>query len=397
MEMKFKKFICLSTIVCLTSLNFLGCKGTDDPAKDTAAAASESNDQSNTSSDAQTSETPAPDAESAEEKASDEVQPVDPDDTRNKQALEQYKIILSQADSYQYDPTGGTTPTGNYRYALVQMQSQHTVPALLLSQETQNGLSLIRVFQYNPDDQTMSQPSETLTEGTAEAGGFRGSLGIMKDGRGLSLTELSSGTGDMSVSRVTLENGSINASPEWNGHLGDSVPENLSSESISWNDISNTDALDNWTADIDNLPESSDTAEKASEEVVISENNEMPEESTLPEDDGRIVFQGTINNYSYDQVLTLQGISDPNGGSSTNMNYQLIVLDTPQVMELRSGGDPGTQSGEVSIIRIHDNENLSQYYGQHLTFSIDPNQTYWPSDTSLPLGQPGTSDIKILN
>lgn len=127
------------------------------------------------------------------------------------------------------------------------------------------------------------------------------------------------------------------------------------------------------------------------------ESSEAPEEAALPEDSGRIVFQGTIDNYSYDQVIALQGTPDPNGGSSTGMSYHLIVLDTPQVMDLRSGGDPGTRSGEVSMIRIFNSEGLSQYNGQHLTFSIDPNQTYWPSDTSLPVGQPGTSDIKVLN
>ena len=391
--MKLKKFICLSAIVCIVSLNFLGCKAADSKEKETSM----SETQSSTSAAPQTSETPTLDAEKAEEKTPDEIQLAESDDTPNKQALEQYKIVLSQADSYQYDSTGSSTPTGNYRYALVQMQSSNTAPALLLSQETQNGLYFIRIFQYNPDDHTMSQPLESLAEGTAEVGGFRGSLGIMKDGNGLSLSEVSSGTGDMSVSRVTLEGGSIRTLAEWQGRLGDSVPETLSSETINWNDISNTDTLDNWTADINHSPKASDTTEKTSEEVVLSEGDEISEETTLPEDGGKIVFQGTINNYSYDQVLTLQGISDPNGGSPTSMSYQLIVLDTPQVMELRSGGDPGTQSGEVSIIRIHGNENLSQYHGQHLTFSIDPNQTYWPSDTSLPLGQPSTSDIKILN
>ena len=82
------------------------------------------------------------------------------------------------------------------------------------------------------------------------------------------------------------------------------------------------------------------------------ESSEAPEEAALPEDSGRIVFQGTIDNYSYDQVIALQGTPDPNGGSSTGMSYHLIVLDTPQVMDLRSGGDPGTRSGEVSMIRI---------------------------------------------
>ena len=393
--MKFKKFICISTIICTVSLSFLGCKDTDSSSADTPEVKSES--QTSASANAEISETPTPDDGQSEEKSSDEVQSIKAENSQtDSQVLEQYKIILSQADSYPYDSTGSNIPTGNYKYALVQMQSDNPIPALLLSQETQNGLYFIRVFQYNPDDQTMSQPSETITEGTAGVGGFRGSLGIMRDGNGLSLTEVSSGTGDMSVSRVTLEGGSISTSPEWNGRLGDSVPEALNSETINWNDVSNTDALDNWTAVTSNSTEASNNTENSSEGTAL-ESSEEPEEAALPEDSGRIVFQGTIDNYSYDQVIALQGTPDPNGGSSTGISYHLIVLDTPQVMDLRSGGDPGTRSGEVSMIRIFSSEGLSQYNGQHLTFSIDPNQTYWPSDTSLPVGQPGTSDIKVLN
>ena len=65
-------------------------------------------------------------------------------------------------------------------------------------------------------------------------------------------------------------------------------------------------------------------------------------------------------------------------------------------MKLTTGDDlGGLRSDEVRMIST--GREFSKYYGQHLTFSIDPNNTYWPSDTSLPLGQPGTDDIHILN
>ena len=31
------------------------------------------------------------------------------------------------------------------------------------------------------------------------------------------------------------------------------------------------------------------------------------------------------------------------------------------------------------------------------SFSIDPEETYWPSDASMPVGQPSTRDVHILN
>lgn len=40
---------------------------------------------------------------------------------------------------------------------------------------------------------------------------------------------------------------------------------------------------------------------------------------------------------------------------------------------------------------------MKQYEGRHITFSIDPAATFWSSDMGLPLGQPYTSDIHILD
>lgn len=118
----------------------------------------------------------------------------------------------------------------------------------------------------------------------------------------------------------------------------------------------------------------------------------------LPTDGNRIVFRGTLGAYSYQEVLTLQGQADPNPGSDMGETYYLIVLDAPQNMSLR-GSDPtaGLRGGEVHLINVSYVKGIAQYAGQHLTCSVDPNKTYWPSDTSLPLGEPSTDDLHVLN
>lgn len=117
----------------------------------------------------------------------------------------------------------------------------------------------------------------------------------------------------------------------------------------------------------------------------------------LPTDGDRIVFRGTLGAYSYSEVLALQGQADPNPGSDMGETYYLIVLDAPQKMGLR-GSDPtaGLREGEVHLVDATYAKGMAQYVGQTLVFSIDPNKTYWPSDTSLPLGEPGTEDIHVL-
>lgn len=302
-----------------------------------------------------------------------------------EQALTQYRMIVEQADTYQYDPYDSAVPTGNYRFALVQMQQGDLVPTLLLEQETTDFLYFMRVFQYDPASETVIQPAESLTEGTAQMGGYRGGLGMMADGNGIRITEASSGTGSMDISRVTLDAGALHTGVEYQGYLTDTVPDGLGFVEIEWHDVGDMTALESWTADTqisapdETLPGDAPTAE-----------------ATLPTDGDRIVFYGTIDEYSYDEVVELQGQPDPNSPwTDTSGTYHLIVLDTPQEMGLM--GEDGLWSSEVLMINVSNAEGLEPYNGQHLVFSIDPYSTYWPSDTSLPLGQPSTRDVHILN
>ena len=294
-------------------------------------------------------------------------------------ALEAYRTIISQADSYDYGTTAAAT--GNYQYALIQLQAEDAVPTLLLSQETEDYLCQIRVFQYDPDTGTVRQPPETLVTGVG-GGGFRGGVTLGRDGVGLQTTYVSSGTGATEICRAAIRDDTLVMETLWSGRL-DQIPGDMSFETIPWQEIGDLSALNSWTAPEAGSGENSGTV------------SEAPGESTLPEDGDRIVFTGTIGTYTYEEVIELQGCPDPNAPwTDHNATFRLIVLDTPQTMELE--GIDGPRSGEVKIIAIFDTEDTAGYDGQHLTFSIDPQNTYWPSDTSMPVGQPTTSDIHVL-
>ena len=313
------------------------------------------------------------------------------------QALEAYKKILSQADSYTYTQDS-VTPTGRYQYALVQLEPEDPVPTLLLSQETEEYLWFIRVFQYDPESGTVLEPPESLTEGVAEIGGYRGGLGQMADGRGLRTISVSGGTGVTVIDRITLEGEHLVTITAWGGSFVNTIPEEFSFVEIQWHDGSDTAPLDSW-------PDSDGTSGGENETEISSSQSAASQPGAaapaLPEDGNRIVFTGTVDSYSYQEVVNLQGCPDPNAPwTDTTQNFRLIVLDTPQVMELETG-DPSpasrARSGEVRLIDVSLAEGLEPFDGQHLTFSIDPEQTYWPSDASMPVGQPSTRDVHILN
>lgn len=309
----------------------------------------------------------------------------DPADQALEQALEQYRLIVSQADSYSYSPYS-VTPTGSYRYALVQLEPDDPVPTLLLSQEGDDYSDRVRLFQYDPNSNQVIQPEESLEEYSG-GGGYASGLSLQGDGMGLRLTEISGGTGSTDITRITLSNGSLVREKQWSGRM-DAIPQELSFIDIPWHDIADTAALDSWT------PENGTTQPDGSSDS-YADNGTAGE---LPTDGDRIVFTGTIDTYSYEEVIALQGCPDPNAPwSDPSQIFHLIVLDTPQEMELQSGDPVGApRSDTVRVISVAYAEGLEQYDGQHLTFSIDPEATYWPSDTSMPVGQPGTRDVHVL-
>ena len=311
-----------------------------------------------------------------------------------REVLENYKGMLQVSDTVDYGENAGT-PTGNYRYALVNMSEDSQIPVLLLSQENTMYLYHVRIFQYIPDIASTVQMNGVLEEG-ASGGFYRASLALEGDGNGLMLTTISGGTGDTQIERITITSAhDIVSETQWTGRM-DQIPSDITSEEIIWYDINDTSALEDWFAKNAGAHSVSDGTE-ATNSGSQSQPSEQtpPAETSLPEDGDRIVFTGTVNTYTYDEVLALQGIADPNPQSGHSQTYRLIVLDEPRTMELRSSD--GYSSNTVSLIDVSQASGLEQYDGQHLTFSIDPASTWWPGDTSLPLGQPGTADVHVLN
>lgn len=161
-----------------------------------------------------------------------------------KSALEQYHAIVARAGSYDYNSSDPAEPAG-YQYALVLMHTGDTVPTLLLKQQTTESLDYVRIFQYDFKSGTVRQPEDTLMEGVASAGGYRGSLAMQADGNGILSFEVSSGSGESSISRITLEGDALQYEIQWKGLL-DEMPDEPGSVGIAWYDVSETGALDNW-------------------------------------------------------------------------------------------------------------------------------------------------------
>lgn len=297
-------------------------------------------------------------------------------------AIALYGEIISSAPDYTYT-TSDSASTGHYRYSIFDLQDGDPVPTLLLAQETDTGNWYVRFFQYDPETDSVFQPEESLEEGSS-GGGYHAGLVREADGNGVRLTETYGGSGDTEITRITLADGTLVQEPQWSGKFTE-VPEALGLIEIKWTEVSFHGSGQSETA------ETGGNAEIEAKPVSPAGSESQGSDA----EDGRIVFTGTVGTYSYEEVIALQGCPDPNAPwTDSSQTFRLIVLDTPQIMELE--GLDGPRSDEVVVISVDYAENLASYEGEHLTFSIDPKSTYWPSDTSMPVGQPATKDVRVL-
>lgn len=301
-------------------------------------------------------------------------------------ALASYRALVPTADTlyYGYDKT----PTGVYRYALCRLNAEDDFPSIVLEQQAETLEYHMLVYRWNEETGEAARVAGSADDGETR-GGLRTGLSQMADGDGLRHTVVYSATGETVITRFTQndqEPRALSFVDEWTGAFTDPIPESLDFYELVWYDVSDLSGLESWS-----WPPAAPSGGSVSQDVPQSVSSAAP-----AQDGDRIVFTGTIDTYTHDEVVALQGQPDPNAPwSDTEATYRLIVLDAPQTMELTSVD--GMRSGEVRMINVTGAPGLDGLDGQHLTFSIDAASAWWPSDTSLPLGQPGTQDVHVLD
>ncbi|MBO4881590.1 MAG: RNA polymerase sigma factor [Firmicutes bacterium] len=154
------------------------------------------------------------------------------------------------------------------------------------------------------------------------------------------------------------------------------------------------------------VPEQMEETVEVAEEPVVEEEEGEAEESEVyaaanswteaEEAAGRLVFTGEIATYNYEAVVEMQGYPDYNAAYSDHSEtYRIIVLDEPQEVTLQAVDGPYT--GTLRFLTVRTEAGVPEDIdGQRIVFSIDPETTWWPSDTSIPLGQPKSRDVHVM-
>lgn len=164
----------------------------------------------------------------------------------NDEALEQYKIVVSQASTYKFSDDYYFSPTGNYQYALVKMKSDDPVQTLLLAQEVSNGDSYVRLFKYDTDTKVMHQPYKPyiLVNFSGGRTSVNVSLSKMANGDGLRIFGVSRGIGEVLIQKVTLARDNLNIEDIYTGKFDDNIPAEFDGAEIEWHNISDSSGFD---------------------------------------------------------------------------------------------------------------------------------------------------------
>lgn len=152
-----------------------------------------------------------------------------------EEALEQYRIIIEQADSYDFGDEA--FPNGTYEYALEYMHTGDPVPTLLLCQMGIDYIDHVRVFYYDSEVGAILAPEEILMMGVGQTGGYRSGLDMMGDGDGIDMATVAGMGREISVYRVVRNGAKLTITLEWTGTIDDSNPY-AGRREITWCSVS---------------------------------------------------------------------------------------------------------------------------------------------------------------
>lgn len=287
--------------------------------------------------------------------------------------------------------------SATYSYAFVNMNGDE-IPQLLLKASGDpavwNGIEIVRVVLYDAENDKLLEPARDIQIGVAGAGGYRGSLAYSAYGDGLLHSEFSAGTGEGEVKRITTDGHRLDETFVAPISIGCETAESTrldeESREIVWLDVNDPSAIDTLKAG-----EWQTTA--------VAEAPAAPAAPAAPEASdaaaashaaGLEVHAGTLRILDAQGVCDLQGQQLPYPGASDGSTYVVLDLGGEQQVTARPGdGSPGVYTNSARLLLLeHSPQGASSTWsgkdGARIAVSIDPEMSYWPSDVSVPVGQP---------
>lgn len=334
-------------------------------------------------------------AEAAEESVPEEEEEEEAPavETPAQRAASAYHAALA-SPSFFFELEEAMSASATFSYAFVNM-NEDEIPQLLLKASGDpavwNGIEIVRVVLYDAEEDTLVDPGHDIQIGVAGAGGYRGSLAYSAYGDGLLHSEFSAGTGEGEVKRITTDGHRLDETFVAPVSIGRETAESArlqeESREITWIDVADPSALDTLKAG-----EWQTTA--VAEAPAASAASEASDAAAAARAAGLEVHTGTLRILDAQGVCDLQDQRLPYPGANDGSTYVVLDLGGEQQVTARPGdGSPGVYTNSARLLLLeHSPQGASSTWsgkdGARIAVSIDPEMSYWPSDVSVPVGQP---------
>lgn len=266
------------------------------------------------------------------------------------------------------------------------------IPFLLLRTGGPDDVSVaiddVRVLVYAHDGMWPTEIGQGLTRGVEGSGGYKGLLRASVAGDGLLYTEEDLGTGEVRHYRMTFMRSTsqrivsvgVAGEPSVSGGL---VEREV--REIKWYSVGDLSLLDKLArGELDSDVEKIDRVAQA-------------------QDAGLTVLEGTLRVLEASELLEMQGMQDIAEWLDDGLTYVVLELDEETELTVTAGDNSGLVEGSASMVALRPvtSQGWTVYdwgdNGAHARVAINPRMTWWPSDVSLPINQPRSSDYLVLD
>ncbi len=289
--------------------------------------------------------------------------------------------------------------SGVYKYALTEMNGEG-IPELLFGADDGNGLLNVQVFSADGSENPFKAPSNVLLDGVAAGGGTRAFILGSKAGNGIIQALGSASNPQWYCNRMVLQGSELVKSENCDFTFGESAPVlDGDGAELQWLDVSDRSALQKLAGPAgaagSKQPAGGKSADQKAKAIAAAKAQ------------GKQVFEGTIRIMNHAELVGFQGVSDPNPDYSGTFKYEkyaILVFDRTQTVTGMSGDGTGMQTDSAKLLcvgayypgvdSVDTTPEWVPYNGKRVVVAGTAEEVGWPSDTSLPLGEPrGGGDV----
>ena len=314
-------------------------------------------------------------------------------------AFAQYTEILDAPTKY-LTALDLYNSSGVYKYALTEMNGDG-IPELLFGADDGNGLLNVQVFSADGSENPFKAPSNVLLDGVAAGGGTRAFILGSKAGNGIIQALGSASNPQWYCNRMVLQGSELEESENCDSTFGESSPVlDTDGTELQWLDVSDRSALQKLAGPTGaagaKQPARGKSADQKAKAIAAAKAQ------------GKQVFEGTIRIMNHAELVGFQGVPEPNPDYSGTFKYEkyaILVFDGPQTVTGMSGDGSGEQTGSAKLLcvgayypgidSVDTTPEWVPYNGKRVVVAGTAEDVGWPSDASLPLGEPG-GDVEVI-